>query len=265
MRPFVSFVCHTLIVVAFTLLTQIGGLAYVVALLATRRWRRGVSLSRRAAYLTTASLLIYAATSIAIVPPLAGLLGRERAPCASTRLVGCALNRAYLKPKTLALITALDEAIAAQFPGSSVTILEGSFPLFDGFPLPPHVSHHDGRKVDLAYFYRDASGRPIAQGSPSPIGYFHFQQPRPGDPEPCAGRFTPLRWDFAWLQPKAPVWMLDEERTRAMILWLKARPEVTRIFIEPHLADRLGVSGGKVRFQGCQAARPDDHLHVEVR
>src|SRR5688500_241282 len=104
MRPFVSFVCHTLIVVALTLLTQIGVLAYVVALLATRRWRRGVSLSWRAAYLTTASLLIYAATSIAIVPPLAGLLGRERAPCASTTSVGCALNRAYLKPKTLALI-----------------------------------------------------------------------------------------------------------------------------------------------------------------
>jgi hypothetical protein len=50
-----------------------------------------------------------------------------------------------------------------------------------------------------------------------------------------------------------------------MILWLKARPEVTRIFIEPHLADRLGVGGGKVRFQGCRAARHDDHLHVEIR
>ena len=64
---------------------------------------------------------------------------------------------------------------------------------------------------------------------------------------------------------KAPAWVLDEERTRAMILWLKARPEVTRIFIEPHLADRLGVGGGKVRFQGCRAARHDDHLHVEIR
>ena len=162
-------------------------------------------------------------------------------------------------------MTALDQAMAGRFPGSGVTILEGSFPFFDGFPLPPHLSHHDGRKVDLAYFYRDASGQPIARGSPSPIGYFHFQQPRSGDREPCAGRFTPLRWDFGWLQPKAPAWVLDEERTRAMILWLKARPEVTRIFIEPHLADRLGVGGGKVRFQGCQAARHDDHLHVEVR
>ena len=264
MRPFVSFLCHAFIVIGLTLLTQIGGVAYVVALLATRRWHNAEDLRwRRTAYLTTAIVLIYAGASIAIVPPLAGLFDRERAACASTTLVGCVFNRTYLKRKPLALMTALDQAMASRFPGSGVTILDGSFPFLDGFPLPPHLSHHDGRKVDLAYFYRDASE--IARGSPSPIGYFHFQQPRPGDREPCAGRFTPLRWDFAWLQPEEPVWVLDDERTRAMILWLKARPEVTRIFIEPHLADRLGVGGGKVRFQGCQAARHDDHLHVEVR
>jgi hypothetical protein len=257
---------HALIVTLLTLLTQIGGVAYLAALLATRHWRSAaVSRWRRTASLATVAILIYAVASIAIVPPLAVLFGRERVPCASTTLVGCVFNRAYLKPKPLALTTALDQAIASHFPGSGVTILEGSFPFFDGFPLPPHLSHHDGRKVDLAYFYRDAIGRPIARGSPSPVGYFHFQQPRPGDREPCAGRFTPLRWNLASLQPKEPAWVLDEERTRAMILWLKARPEVTRIFIEPHLANRLGVSGGNVRFQGCQAARHDDHLHVEIR
>jgi hypothetical protein len=265
-RSFAPFVCHALIVVALTLLTQIGGIVYVTALLATRYWRRSsVSRWRRTAYVTTAALLIYTVASIAIVPPLAGLIDRERAPCASTTVVGCVLNRTYLKSKPLALITELDQVMAKRFPGSGVTILEGSFPFLDGFPLPPHLSHHDGRKVDLAYFYRDASGRPITRGSPSPVGYFHYQQPRPGDREPCAGRFTALRWDFGWRQPEEPAWVLDEERTRAMILWLKARPEVTRIFIEPHLADRLSVGGGKVRFQGCQAARHDDHLHVEIR
>jgi hypothetical protein len=176
------------------------------------------------------------------------------------------LNRTYLRPEALGLVTKLDDAIADRFPGSRVTILEGSFPFLDGFPLPPHLSHHDGRKIDLAYFYRDAaSGRPIARGSPSMIGYFHFQRPDAGDAALCSGRLTPLRWDFGWVQPKEPEWVLDEERTRAMILWLKARPEVRRLFIEPYLADRLGVSGGKVRFQGCQAARHDDHLHIEVR
>ncbi len=264
-RPFIPLLCHALIVVALTLVTQIGGVAYVVALLATRPWRRARSPRwLRTVCLSAATLLVYAVASWAM-PLLATHIDRVPVRCAAPTKVACWLNRTYVRSTTISVVNKLDREISARFPYSHVTILEGSFPLFDGFPLPPHLSHHDGRKVDLAYFYRDASGRPIARGSPSPIGYFHFQQPRAGDREPCAGRFTPLRWSFAWLQPKQPAWVLDEERTRAMILWLKARPEVTRIFIEPHLADRLGVGGGKVRFQGCQAARHDDHLHVEVQ
>lgn len=260
-----SFLCHGLIAVVLTLLTQIGGVAYVMALLATKLWRRaGSPRWRRTVYLTVATLLVYTIASWAM-PLLAANFDRVPVRCGATTKVACLLNRAYLRSTTITVVNKLDRDMASRFRHSHVTVLEGSFPLFDGFPLPPHLSHHDGRKVDLAYFYRDARGQPIPRGSPSPLGYFHFQQPRPGDHEPCAGRFTPLRWDFAWLQPKEPAWVLDEERTRAMILWLKARPEVTRIFIEPHLADRLGVGGGKVRFQGCQAARHDDHLHVEVQ
>jgi hypothetical protein len=263
-RPLISYLCHALIVALLTLLTQIGGVAHLAALLATRRWRRG-SRCRRAASLAAATILIYVTASIAIVPPLAGQFGRVRIPCATSTLVGCALNRTYARPQLADLIESMNAQLARESPGSRITVLDAGFPFFDGFPLPPHLSHDDGRKVDLAYFYRDATGQSIARGSPSPVGYFHFQQPRPGDREPCAGRFTPLRWSVAWLQPREPVWILDEERTRAMIQWLRARPEVTRIFIEPHLADRLGVDGGKVRFQGCAAARHDDHIHVEVR
>jgi hypothetical protein len=263
----IALICHAFIVITLTLLTQIGGLAYIVALLATRRWRRAEASWRKSAgSVAAATLAIYAAASVVVVPPLARHLGRVAVPCSSTTLVGCALNRAYLRPQALKLATDLNEAIADQYPGSRATILEGSFPFLDGFPLPPHLSHHDGRKIDLAYFYRDAArGLPIARGSPSPIGYFHFQQPGPGEAAACSRRITSLRWSFAWFQPNEPAWILDEERTRAMILWLKARPDVTRIFIEPYLAHRLGVGGGKVRFQGCQAARHDDHLHVEIR
>jgi phage shock protein PspC (stress-responsive transcriptional regulator) len=66
-RPFLSFLRHALIVVVLTLLTQIGGLAYFIALLATRRWRRG-NRPRwlRAVSLTAATLLIYAIASWAM-------------------------------------------------------------------------------------------------------------------------------------------------------------------------------------------------------
>ena len=35
------------------------------------------------------------------------------------------------------------------------------------------------------------------------------------------------------------------------------------LLLEPYLAVRLGVAGPMVRFQGCRAARHDDHVHVE--
>jgi len=37
-----------------------------------------------------------------------------------------------------------------------------------------------------------------------------------------------------------------------------------RILIEPHLERRWNMEGDdKLRFAGCQAARHDDHLHVD--
>jgi murein endopeptidase len=177
----------------------------------------------------------------------------------------CASNRGYVRPEVVALIEALGNEVAQQFPGSRVTTLEGNFPFLDGSPLLPHLSHRDGRKVDVAYFYRSSEGSAaLAHGSPSWLGYFIYEQPRQGDPLPCAGRWTPLRWNFDRFQPDSPNWRLDEQRTAWMLTWLKSQPQVARIFIEPHLAQRLGVAGGKVHFQGCQAARHDDHIHVEI-
>jgi hypothetical protein len=38
-----------------------------------------------------------------------------------------------------------------------------------------------------------------------------------------------------------------------------------RIFIEPYLAARLGVSTPLIGFQGCRGARHDDHIHFQVK
>ena len=215
--------------------------------------------------MAAATIVLYAVASIAIVPPLAAQFGRVRIACATTTLVGCALNRTYARPQLAELIEMLNARLAREDQSSRVTVLDAGFPFGGGFPLLPHLGHTDGRKVDLGFFYRDArSGEPIPSGSPSPIGYFHFQQP-PADAAPLPCHFVRNRWGFSWFQPEKPAWLLDPERTRAMIRWWDARAEVTRIFLEPHLARSLGVDGGKVRFQGCFAARHDDHLHVEIR
>lgn len=267
---------HTGLAVLFfllTALTQIGGLALLLGLAIARAPAiRHARPRARRTVVTLAAVAIYGVMTVALVPVWANALGRVRLPCgtkdgavvAATWLT-CALNRGYVRPEVLALLTALGDEVGRRFPSSRLTTLEANFPFIDSFPLPPHLSHRDGRKVDLAFFYRSAGNNAaLAHGSPSWLGYFIYEQPAPGIPQPCAGHWTPLRWDFAWLQPQPPAWRLDEERTAWMVGWLKDNPQVARIFIEPHLAQRLHVEGGKVRFQGCRAARHDDHIHIDL-
>jgi hypothetical protein len=50
-----------------------------------------------------------------------------------------------------------------------------------------------------------------------------------------------------------------------MVNFFAADPSIEKVFIEPHLKNRLQLTSPKVRFQGCHAARHDDHVHVQVR
>ncbi|MGL4321023.1 MAG: hypothetical protein ACRCS3_09185, partial [Paracoccaceae bacterium] len=57
---------------------------------------------------------------------------------------------------------------------------------------------------------------------------------------------------------------LDGPRTAALIRLLAADPRVAKVFVEPPLAAALGLSDPKIRFQGCRAARHDDHIHFQL-
>ena len=258
-----------------TLLTQIGGVTFwvsfsLVHLFVGEDQRLGCL--RYLAVQATAALLLYGAVSLFAVPPLAAAFGRVPVPCVpqsgSPPLVErsflyCALNRHYVRPALRDLLQSVAVKVSQRFPGSTLHVLDASFPFFDGFPLLPHLSHHDGRKVDLAFFYRDkGTGQPAA--SPSPVGYWAYTQPRQQEPRPCEDHGSPLPWDFDWLQPFFDKETFDAERTGYLIEMLVREAAVQRVLLEPHLRVRMGLPADKVRFQGCQAARHDDHLHLQV-
>ncbi|WP_326494137.1 hypothetical protein [Ensifer sp. SL37] len=76
-----------------------------------------------------------------------------------------------------------------------------------------------------------------------------------------------LRWDLDFLQSLWRPLPLEEGRTAEALRWLSAEGSgfgIEKIFVEPHLAQRLGVEAGSIRFQGCRAARHDDHIHMQV-
>ena len=242
---------HGAAVLFLTILSQLGGLAWLGALAFRRRW------------IAFAALYVALWGAAYFTAPLAG---RVALPCLgegalrSQSVLYCALGRHYVTPETRAAAQDLAAAMEARFPGTQTLTLDGGFP-FGPLPLAPHLSHRDGRRLDLAFYYAGEAG--YARGKTrSPLGYFAFES----GPTDCPPRRLTLRWDLAWLQG---LWRddlrLDAPRMRAALTWLAEDPRVTKVFIEPHLKASLGVASQKIRFQGCRAARHDDHIHLETR
>lgn len=242
---------HAVIVLVLTLVTQIGGVAWLIALFFRRR--------------IVAFVLTYLGLAVATFAT-APLFGRvaltcfDHGPLQVQSWMYCVLNRTYVAPELRDVLVDTAQDMNRRFPGTETLVLDGNFPFFDGFPLLPHLSHDDGDKVDLAFYYRDETGY-VPGATRSPIGYFAFEE----GPTPCRASWPSLRWDLAALQPFWKPYDLEPERMRAALQILTADPRVGKVFIEPHLTERLNISHPKLRFQGCRAARHDDHIHFQLK
>ncbi len=162
-------------------------------------------------------------------------------------------------PELMEVLKDYAAKMESTFPGTKTLVLDANFPFVSGFPMFPHLSHDDGRKVDLAYYYERDHGY-LPGVTRSPIGYFAFEE----GPTECPDNAITLRWDLAWLQKLWPDYQLEQTRMRAALQWLSEDDRVGKVFIEPHLKLGLGVEGEKIRFQGCRAARHDDHIHIQL-
>lgn len=245
---------HLVIILALTALTQLGGLAWLVAL----RFRR-----RLAVFLLAYATLWGGAQVVAPV------FGRVPLPCSGEVLrtqsrLYCVMLRNFVTPELLDVAKDAAARVAIAYPGTVTLALDGSFPFGDGFPLVPHLSHDDGEKLDFAFYYRDdfyGDGDYLPGITDSPIGYFSFL--RLGE-ETCPPAWPTLRWELRWLEPLHLFVGLEPKRTGALVRALAKDPRVSKIFVEPPVAELLGVSGDKIRFQGCRAARHDDHIHIQL-
>lgn len=261
---FLAFFFLFLLVCLLTVLSQVGGLL----LCASQPLLRGVHRKLRPSIggplaTTTAAMLfgfLMATFSFFLIPALAPALGRVPLPCSSAESETlrpatkwtCFFNRHYVLPDVRSRLLAVAKA------QKSVRYLDASFPFGTLTPLLPHLGHRDGREVDLAFVWADQPE------PPSPIGYGVYDGPAPGEPVPCAAPDRPhrLRWDFAWLQQSYPGSRIDIVRTRDLIDAVLASRKTRKLFVEPHLAARMALSDPRVAFQGCDAARHDDHFHV---
>ncbi|MEP4534121.1 MAG: hypothetical protein ABJ004_13610 [Cyclobacteriaceae bacterium] len=163
----------------------------------------------------------------------------------------------------------ITDRLEEKYEGTSTNYLDANFPFANGFPLFPHLSHNDGRKLDLAFFYKRANQR--TNKAPSFIGYGIYEDPTKGEsdyPTDCKQRGY---WQYGLLSSVVPQWnkdnyQLDVERTRELIRLLAIDERTSKIFIEPHLKQRWKLNKyDNIRFHGCQAVRHDDHIHTQIK
>ncbi|MEQ8686096.1 MAG: hypothetical protein RIE86_12430 [Imperialibacter sp.] len=157
----------------------------------------------------------------------------------------------------------------AKFGGTKTNYLDANFPFFDQFPLLPHLSHNDGKKLDLAFYYIQGNSR--SDSAPSFIGYGVYDEPKSGESDYPAICKQKGYWQYGLLSSVVPQWnkgdyKLDIVRTTELIKMLAVEHATSKVFIEPHLKQRWHLGRfDKIRFHGCQAVRHDDHIHIQIQ
>ena len=261
-----------------TLFTQVGGLVWLLCFPLFGWLRPKIANSYLHFGISTLVFAgIYLIFNLWLIPMAARPLGRVPMPVFSDKTLyplnigTCLLNRHYVTPGLKKTAESAAWQMNQQFPGTAVRYLDANFPFFR-YPLFPHLSHNDGRKLDLAFYYSDARiGKPV-NAAPSVIGYGVCEAPLPGEtnmPDECARKGF---WQYNFMsrhvvgQQGKKDFIFDARRTRTLLKILVEKPEVALIFIEPHLKVRLGLMRyPKIAFHGCQAVRHDDHLHLQIR
>ncbi len=217
------------------------------------------------------SLLYFVATFL-IVPNIAPFFGRERINesdhLRSHSFFYKLANRNYVKPELNQVLENVADDFFKNTNGIELVYLDANFPFMDQFPLLPHLSHNDGKKIDLSFVYKDDSGA-LTQQKPSMSGYGVYEAS------------TSTEYNQNDICKKQGYWQYDftkyvsfgrlnkdislsEKGTRDLINLILEQKDVAKLFIEPHLKTRLNLANQKIRFHGCQAVRHDDHIHFQI-
>lgn len=253
-----------IVFVTLTVLTQIGGVVLCLALLVHRKYNRSF-------LWLPVFVVFYALSTLLVVPFLAKLSGREtiketkNLKAANGFYTWC--NRNYVNSDLSKVLTEVSEDLAQY--GIVINYLDANFPFIDRFPLLPHLSHNDGKKIDISLVYQDENGN-VSKLVKSRSGYGVFEEPvgsEMNQTERCktAGYFQydyPKYLSFGEAHPELS---FSEKSTKRLLNAILSKSEIEKIFIEPHLQNRLGLKHGKIRFHGCGAVRHDDHIHIQVK
>ncbi len=259
---------HLVIIALLTVVTQVGGIVYIVSVATIRQKRKNSGILRLGVF-----TVLYPLVTFLLVPVMAPIFGREKIKesehVKARSLFYKLANRNYVKPELNSAIGQISQAFSKQHPGLKLVYLDANFPFLDKFPLLPHLSHNDGKKIDISLVYEDSKGN-LTNKKPSVSGYGVYEGPQNGEYDQiqvCKDRGS-WQYDF----PKYLTFghinrdiKFSNPANRKLIQGIVRQKEVGKLFIEPHLKSRLNLNHSKIRFHGCQAVRHDDHIHFQLK
>ncbi len=270
-------VAHLFVVFVLTIITQIGGIVYLLSFpLFKRIHKKSENRWLRLSAKGLAFIVLYLLATFMLIPPLAALFGRVPLPITSSATLKPATaltylcNRHYVTPSLKSVLLASAHTINNRESGIITYYLDANFPFIKGFPLLPHLSHNNGKKVDLAFYYHQSNSSKQQHGSPSRIGYGVGEHSLPNEINQANICRKKGYWQYSLIEKimgrfKKDNYVLDEAITKRLLELMLKNAEIGKIFIEPHLADRFGLKNSKLKFQGCHSVRHDDHIHLQLK
>ena len=259
-------IIYTLIFTILTIITQIGGLIFLFALWLNRVWKIDFKLK-----LFSIFSILYLISTFLIVPKIAPMFGREvvinNEKIEPTNYLTILLNRNYVKPKLNELLKETERHLLQT--DIKIKYLDACFPFINKFPLLPHLSHNDGKKIDISFVYEDSQGE-LTNNKKSVSGYGVFVPFKKGEYSQ-----TKMCKDKGYFQYDYPKYLtlgkinsalvFSQKGTKRLIHALLKSKKLGKLFIEPNLKNRLRLNDSRVRNHGCRAVRHDDHIHIQLR
>jgi len=249
-----------------TIISQIGGIIYLISLTINKFWKYKLKFKSLITFLT-----LYLLSTFFIIPFVAPFFGREKVKHSEkinpTNYMTVLLNRNYVRPELNNLLIKTTKNLD----DSTIKIhyLDANFPFINKFPLLPHLSHNDGKKIDISLIYETNKGI-ISTKQKSVSGYGIFENPKKEEfnqIEKCLdkGHFQYNYAKYLTFGSINKELSFSKNGTKKLLQSILKNDELGKIFIEPHLKKRLNLQNKKIRYHGCKVVRHDDHIHLQLK
>lgn len=261
----VKIITRIIVFVILTVLTQIGGIVFLFSLLIAGKWKLKFRYKMHLIF-----IIFYTVFTFILIPIIAPFFGREKVRntkvITPTNYMTVLLNRNYVNPKLNELLFETENKLS----GTNIEIhyLDANFPFINKFPLLPHLSHNDGKKIDISLIYEKQNGE-ITNKQKSVSGYGNFEEPNSNEINQIAeclksGYFQYDYPKYLTLGKINSELIFSEKGTKKLIQSILENKKTGKLFIEPHLKNRMNLKNERIKYHGCRAVRHDDHIHIQL-